>query len=151
MLGLANNEKRKKGTHVELWMGISTDEEGRMKPNRINWLENKYPLIEKGLSRKDCIAWFKKHYDKTPPRSACTFCPYKTNKEWKDLKDNYPEEWKDVVEFDKAIRQGTKGADEVFIHRYRIPISDVKLIVQGDLDFDEVLEKAQSCEGMCGL
>ena len=38
-------KKEKKGTHVELWMGISTDEEGRMKPNQINWIENKDPLV----------------------------------------------------------------------------------------------------------
>tara|TARA_R110000787_G_scaffold97723_1_gene201411 strand:+ start:100 stop:909 length:810 start_codon:yes stop_codon:yes gene_type:complete len=151
MLGLAKGEKRKKGTHVELWMGISTDEEGRMKPNQINWIENKYPLVEKNMSRQNCLEWFKKNYNKTPPRSACTFCPYKTNKEWKELRDNYPEDWEKVVELDKAIRVGTKNSDNVYLHRTCVPIDQVKLTVQGDLDFDEVLAKAQSCEGMCGL
>lgn len=56
----SKRRKRKKGTHVELWMGISTDEEGRMKPNQINWIENKYPLVEKNMSRQSCIEWFKK-------------------------------------------------------------------------------------------
>ena len=156
MLGLAKGEKRKKGTHVELWMGISTDEQGRMKENQIKWIENKYPLIEKNMSRQSCINWFKKHYNKTPPRSACTFCPYKSNKEWQNLRDNYPKEWQDVVEFDNAIRVGTKNDDQVFLHKSCVPIAEADLRTgaekgQPNLDLFEDEDMDQECEGMCGL
>ena len=44
-------------TAVELWLGISTDEAIRMKPSRDRWIQNRYPLIEAGMSRRDCMDW----------------------------------------------------------------------------------------------
>ena len=70
LLGLQLNEKRKKGTKVEMLMGISMDEVYRVKVNRLKYINNVYPLIELGMNRKDCLDWFKKHKYPTPPRSA---------------------------------------------------------------------------------
>ena len=50
-------------TTVELWLGISTDEAIRMKPSRDRWIHNRYPLIEVGTSRKDCLEWWQARYD----------------------------------------------------------------------------------------
>jgi hypothetical protein len=47
LLGLEKNEKRKKGTKVDLLMGISQDEISRMKRNPIKYINNVYPLVEK--------------------------------------------------------------------------------------------------------
>ena len=46
MLGLKWGEKRKKGTRVEMIMGISIDEIFRMKTNQIKYITNVYPLID---------------------------------------------------------------------------------------------------------
>ena len=54
MLGLKWGEKRKKGTRVEMIMGISIDEIFRMKTNQIKYITNVYPLIDAKLSREDC-------------------------------------------------------------------------------------------------
>ena len=41
------------------------------------------------MKRYDCQNWFAKHYpEKYLPRSACTFCPYKNNNEWRHLQIN---------------------------------------------------------------
>ena len=86
-------------------MGISFDEIIRMKDNRLKYMKNNYPLIDKKLRRADCIEWMKKNNYPTPPRSACTFCPYHTNT-WRRIKEN-KKEWDEVVALDKAIRGGT--------------------------------------------
>jgi len=46
LLGLEKGEKRKKGTSVEMLMGISMDEIYRVKPNRVKYITNVYPLID---------------------------------------------------------------------------------------------------------
>src|ERR1039457_3883021 len=43
--------------YVEMWLGISLDEWQRMKPSGLQWIENRWPLIEAKLTREDCKAW----------------------------------------------------------------------------------------------
>ena len=58
------------------YLGISTNEQRRAKPSRDAWLTNRYPLIEHGLSRTDCIQWLDREYPGHPVRrSACYFLP----------------------------------------------------------------------------
>lgn len=158
MLGLEKNEKRKKGTKVELLMGISRDEVTRMKTNPLKYLHNQYPLVDMELRRGDCLDWMKKHGYPQPPRSACTFCPFHSTKEWREIKKN-KEEWAEVVAMDRAIRSQErfkdknsgeeKLKDEIFLHRKCIPIDEI--------DFDEKDKQGDllygienECEGMCG-
>ena len=157
LLGLAKGEKRKKGTEVELLMGISKDEVQRMKTNPLKYLHNQYPLVDMGLRRSDCLDWMKQHNYPEPPRSACTFCPFHSKKEWREIKKN-PKEWDEVVAMDKAIRSQERfkknnlgsGSlkDEIYLHPKCIPIDEI--------DFDEEENADQldlfinECEGMCG-
>ena len=55
LLGLTKGQRVPTGTAVELWLGISTDEAIRMKPSRDRWIQNRYPIIEAGMSRKQCM------------------------------------------------------------------------------------------------
>ena len=55
LLGLTKGQRVPSATAVELWLGISTDEAIRMKPSRDRWIQNRYPLIEAGMSRRDCM------------------------------------------------------------------------------------------------
>jgi len=160
LLGLKKGEKRKAGTQVELLMGISKDEIVRMRKNQLNYINNVYPLVDKNMTRKDCIEWMEDNFYPTPPRSACTFCPYHSNKEWLDIKNGDPEEWKEVVAMDRAIRnqerfkeknKDQEVIDEIFLHRSCKPIDEV--------DFEKEKNKKQldfefgilnECEGMCG-
>jgi 3'-phosphoadenosine 5'-phosphosulfate sulfotransferase (PAPS reductase)/FAD synthetase len=155
LLGLQKGEKRKQGTNVQLLMGISFDEIIRMKTNQIKWIENVYPLIDKKIRRKDCQDWFAKHYDKNLPRSACIYCPYKTNTEWKALKNNFPNEWKQAVEFDKKIRTGTKTDDKVYVHKDCVPLNEADLRTNAEKGqpelFHEDFGQLDNCEGMCGV
>jgi len=147
LLGLEKGEKRKKGTVVQMLMGISMDEIYRVKPNRVKYINNNYPLIDLKMSRKDCMEWMEKNKYPKPPRSACTFCPFHSNEEWRHVKEN-KEEWAQVVEFDKLIRTGTKTDDEVFLHKDCLPIDQVNLEDKKDNQIDLFNNE---CEGMCGI
>ena len=147
LLGLEKNEKRKKGTAVQMLMGISLDEIYRVKPNRVKYIINSYPLIDLKMSRKDCMEWMEKNKYPKPPRSACTFCPFHNNEEWRHVKEN-KEEWAQVIEFDKLIRTGTKTDDEVFLHKDCLPIDQVNFDDKKD---DQLDMFNNECEGMCGV
>ncbi len=71
LLGLGFRQPIDKGMFVELWIGISRDEIIRMKPSRQRWVDHRWPLIDLGMTRQDCIAWFaEKYLNRTLPRSG---------------------------------------------------------------------------------
>ena len=124
LLGLKKRQRVKKDMSVELLMGISYDELFRMKPNRIPYIQNVFPLIDMKMNREDCKNWMKDNGYPNPPRSACTFCPFHSNEEWRDIKNN-EEEWQQVVAFDKTIRKGTNDEYLNFLHNSAEPIDQV--------------------------
>ncbi|MAL09353.1 MAG: hypothetical protein CMF74_06790 [Maricaulis sp.] len=141
----------KKKWHAEVLIGISSDEMQRVKENKLPYASNVYPLIEKDISRAQCLEWMKKNNYPEPPRSACTFCPYHSNKEWLDLKKN-KDEWDEIVKIDELIRYAdmqkeNKITGQLFLHQSCTPISQAKLVnKKNDLQFSFDDE----CEGMCG-
>ena len=159
-MGYKKGQRVKKGTVVEMIMGISRDETYRVKEARKPWIKNVYPLVDRNITRAMCKKWFEDHEMPKPPRSACTFCPYKTWKEWKYLKDNSPEEFQHVIEFEKKINGGFKGMREgytVFVTKEGKPLSEIdideKAKDNGQMSmFDELGGvTVNDCEGMCGV
>jgi hypothetical protein len=131
---------------VEMWLGISKDEASRMKPSRVGYIENRWPLIELGLSRRDCLAWMEARGYPKPPRSACVGCPFRTDADWRLLT---PAEFASAVEVDKVIRSQPGERGQQFAHQRRIPLDQVDLSTaeeRGQLNLFE-----NECEGMCGL
>lgn len=139
--------KRPKGG-TEMWIGISTDEAIRMKPSRVQYIVNRWPLIELRMNRNDCKKWLERNgWD--APKSSCIGCPFHSNFHWRELKQKYPNEWADAVEVDKLIRNQPKTKAQQYMHRSLKPLDEVDLrsdaeIGQGDLFGNE-------CEGMCGV
>ena len=133
LLGLKKRQRVKKDMSVELLMGISIDEIIRMKSNRMPYIKNVFPLIDMKISRQDCKNWIKKHYNIEAPRSACTYCPFHNDQEWREMKENNPEEFKEVVEFDKKIRLNSRDKDvQVFVHQSCQPIDQVNFSKKKD-------------------
>ncbi|MDI6809951.1 MAG: hypothetical protein QME66_13445 [Candidatus Eisenbacteria bacterium] len=135
-----------KGEPCELWLGISLDEVVRMKENRDKWIVNRWPLVEKRMTRGSCIEYLKAHGLPVPPKSACIGCPYHDDGAWLDMKKNRQKEFEDVCDFDDKIRRTQPGVKSpVFLHRSLAPLRDADLGQnQGDLF-------AEECEGHCGL
>jgi hypothetical protein len=109
------------------WIGISTDEEKRMKPSRIPSVTNAWPLIAHGMSREDCFAWMHERGMPTPPRSSCVFCPYHSDAEWIRLRDQEPAAFAAAVEYENKLRASVAAAKsikavDVFLHASRKPL-----------------------------
>ena len=141
-----------KDVQVEMWLGISADESIRVKPSRDEWIDNRYPLIEKSLTRADIYKWFSdRHPDRHLPRSACVGCPYHDDMEWKWLKENEPESFKDAVSVDWSLRNvpAARGSlrGEAYLHKSRRPLGDVDF--SQTRDYDDYM--ATECEGLCGV
>lgn len=128
----------------EMWVGISTDEMIRMKDARVQYIKNRFPLIEWGMSRNDCLRWLECQGYPTPPRSACLGCPFKRDSEWRETRKNAVE-WQETIEIDRQIR--ANGKDQ-YMHRSCKPLDQVDLTTledHGQMNF------LSECEGMCGV
>ena len=71
-----------------------------MKTYRDRWMTNRYPLIEAGMSRRDCLDWWEARHDMPLERSACGACPFQSRQRW------WPEMFAEPVEIDARLRDG---------------------------------------------
>lgn len=129
-----------------MFLGISLDEIQRMKTSRLYNIEYQYPLIDSRITRSDCVKILEEQSFFNVKKSSCVFCPYHSNKQWREIKNNYPEEWEKVVKVDEAIRdKSQKGMrDKLYLHRSLKPINEAYLQEdQGELFMCE--------EGHCGI
>lgn len=150
LLGLEKGERAEKETLVVQYLGISTDEAGRMKPSFQHYIKHRWPLIEKNMSRTDCLKWMAEHGYPKPSKSACTFCPYHDDALWRDMKANDPESWNGAVKIDGMIRGGVRGTTQkLYLHRSMKPLAEVDLRTAEDAGQSRLFE--DECEGMCGV
>lgn len=137
---------------VEVWIGISLDEAMRAKPARKRWQVNRHPLLDYRITRTHCLAWMEDHGYPRPPKSACTFCPYRDDAGWRDMKDNDPESFAQAVEVDELVRHSghmSKRRNELFVHRSLKPLAEVDLSTAEDRGQLNLFNN--ECEGMCGV
>lgn len=134
-----------------VWIGISTDEAHRMKPSQNPAVEHKWPLIEMGISRAECLKWMEDAGWPKPPRSACVYCPYHSDKEWLRLKTEEPTEFYAAVEFEKRLQTAYAAATALrstpWLHASRIPLSEVVFKPK----VEEPSLFGNECEGICGV
>lgn len=136
------------------WIGISLDEARRMRYSQNVRITHRWPLVEKEMSRHDCLRWMESAGFPEPPRSACDCCPYHTDSEWRRLRDKEPDAFTAAVAFDHAYRAARARCERAggipFLHDSLIPLDEV--------DFSTDIERGQGvlgftteCEGMCGV
>ena len=149
LCGIKRGEKNVKITQ---WIGISYDEIQRMKPSRDAWTQHRWPLIEREMRRHDCIAWLKRNGFPEPPRSACVYCPFHSNTEWRKLKDDEPEAFTEAVRVEKELqRTKAEAADRSvpWLHRSCVPLEDIDLSTEADAGQLDMF--GNECEGLCGV
>jgi hypothetical protein len=147
LLGKGRRARIRPGS-VEVMIGISRDEAHRMRPSRQAYMINRYPLVERGMRRYDCLLWLKRHGYPEPPKSACIGCPFTDNARWRERRE-IPDEWADAVQADRELREGDargmRGLE--FMHRSRLPLEQVDLSV----DDSQLDLFGNECEGLCGV
>ena len=152
MLGLRPRQRVPAGTTVELWLGISTDEAIRMKDSRDRWITNRYPLIEAGMSRRDCADWWEARYDRPLERSACVACPFQSRQRWVETKRRWPELFAEAVEIDARMRGGLVLQKTPYLHRTRKPLAEAVALDEVEMGAGEQADGfGNECEGHCGV
>lgn len=133
--------RRQEAKEVTLWIGISFDEVSRMRTSGLNWLTHTWPLIDRRMTRYDCLNWLSRNGYEEPPKSSCLYCPYKSDKQWKALKDRGGSEWDFVVSIDRKLNE--RGE---YLHQGCKPIDQIEFYEDRQLNMFE-----NECEGMCGV
>ena len=72
-------------------IGFGVDEMGRAKISVAKGFENRYPLIEQGVTRRKCKDIIKSHGLPVPIKSACFICFNQKPHEWKKLRRVHPD------------------------------------------------------------
>jgi hypothetical protein len=146
---------------VTQYMGLSYDEPKRVirvkqrfmaKPS--NW-KVEFPLWDLEMTRADCAAYLKQHVPHEVPRSACVFCPFKSDAEWRRLRDTDAKGWDRAVHIDKVCRTGTGLESHRFLHKACVPLEQVDLRPADEKSgqtnmFSHLRGFQDECEGYCG-
>lgn len=152
-------KRGQKNVTVTQWIGISWDEIQRIKPSRVAWSQHRWPLVELRMGRRDCLKWMESHGYPKPPRSACVYCPFHSDNEWRRLRDNEPAEFARAIQFEKDLQDVKSKTERMrgipFLHPSCVPLDQVDLstdIERGQLSLwlDEQ-SFGNECEGMCGV
>lgn len=146
---------------TEVWLGITVEEKERAKFAPFGWLSYVYPFLNIRTTKADferkyyttffrrteCTQWLEENGFPIPPKSACTFCPFQSDRRWLEFKTQSPKEWKKLVALDEAIRNSTsKGINQpVYLHRSAKPLKDAEL-QEDQLDLFQC-----ECSGSCGI
>jgi len=132
------------GRYVEQWIGFSYDEITRVNDKAANlYTKQRYPLIDLKMDRQACRAWLEARGWGHTVKSACIGCPYSGNKQWRDMRDNRPDEWADAVEFDRLIRKGGARGEpmrgQAFLHSSLLPLDQapIDIVLPRDLRDDQ--------------
>lgn len=151
---LAGLKPRQRSSEVliESVLGISYDETQRMRDGYFPWIRNVYPLVDAKLTRQDCLRWNDRHGFPRPPRSACLGCPFHTDAEWLNIRENDPDGWADAVDFDEQVRDGAPGypleyQGQNYLHSSLKPLATASLRPEDDGQIGFEFE----CEGLCGI
>lgn len=167
LLGYLHPTPVPRGVYAEQYIGISRDEFDRAKDSGLKYLKSLHPLLylsgaadgEEGWTRTDCRRYLRVNGWGSTPRSACIGCPFRTNREWREMRDQRPQEWADAVAFDHSLRAVTRtdGIQE-FLHAARVPLDqapidwvtrDEKKKRQISL-FDHIADEDAERSGGCG-
>lgn len=160
ILGLEPRARMPVGVAVHQYLGLSYDELGRIARVRAvfadkqKWSVPHFPLFEMEMTRRKCLEWLKTRVPHQVPRSACVFCPFKSNAEWRRTRDQDPVGWARSIEIDHMLRDSgsrvNKGLrNELYLHRSCLPLDEAPIDDAVSLGLQP--EFAMECEGMCGL
>ena len=151
------------GKPVDVWLGITVDESRRAKASTAAYRRHVFPflgwlgdeLLPRMWTRNDCLNWLAEQFPgRLFPRSACTFCPYRSNAEWRRMREEQPRAWGDAVAFDAAVRSGDhkRVRGQLYVHRQMVPLASADLRDDDDrTGQSHLFGMSRECEGMCGV
>ena len=160
ILGLKPGQAAPRDNGITQLLGLSYDETARVIRVKARFQSNpwgvEFPLWTMEMTRGGCKTWLKKHYpERTIPRSACVYCPYHSNAEWRAIKES-KEDWVEAVRIDEGIRNhdwsvSQERKQKLYLHRSCIPLAQVDLREEDEKTGQRQFGFLNECEGMCGV
>jgi hypothetical protein len=128
------------------WLGFALDERKRWK-DLYGKTEGKWtidcPLVNLMLNTAACLQIIEDYGLPVPITSSCWMCPHKRNEQWRNLRNNYPEQWEKACTLDEEIRKDDEMGG-VWLHHSRVPLREA------NIDTDESQNTIRQCSlGMC--
>lgn len=138
-----------------VWIGISWDEMQRMRDSQRKGVQHRWPLIERRLTRQKCVEWMEANGYPKPPRSACVYCPYHSDREWRRLRDEDAASWQAAIEYEQRLQAAAASVPRLdgvpYLHPSRVPLAQVNL-TDPDANQGQLWNTMQNeCAGMCGV
>jgi hypothetical protein len=161
ILGLEPGRPVPGDVQVFQYFGLSFDEPSRIVKTQAiargkGWFDARFPLFDLEMTRGDCLAYLREAAPaRHVPRSACVFCPYHNDEEWRRLRDTDPEGWARACEIDDAIRSPDAAcANDLrgvqYLHRSCRPLREAPIDTPETRGEQNTLFDLE-CEGMCGV
>jgi 3'-phosphoadenosine 5'-phosphosulfate sulfotransferase (PAPS reductase)/FAD synthetase len=129
-------------------LGFSLDDVHRMKESDNPKYPNRFPLIDKKITRQELITkWFPKWNVPVPPKSGCFMCPFQRKTEWLSLRDNHPEQFQFSIQLENHAQiELEKQGQAFFPLNGNFSLTKFENHSQSLLDF---LDDDPPCESSC--
>ena len=104
-----------------------------MKDSRVSYVTNISPLVDRRLTRADCVAIIEDAGLPVPPRSSCFFCPFNSADRWLWLHDNHPDLYARAVALEERSRHfpSQRLTDQAFRKRADISLRTLGRVFDG--------------------
>ena len=88
----------------ELMIGYDFSERKRRHLKDRKGITHIFPLIDKKITREQCIKIIKEHDLAVPVKSSCYLCPFQSKNQWKQLRDIHPDLFKKAMALEENAR-----------------------------------------------
>lgn len=114
------------------WIGISADGVRRVRGQHRPWLRVHYPLIfDVRMRRTDCVDLIRARGWEGPiPNSACWMCANASDREWVDMKRDWPEDFAAACSLETQVRTTDP---HFWLHPSCRPLSEVDFSDQNSM------------------
>lgn len=125
--GISKKNSRLGNGIVEKWIGFTLDEAHRIKPPQRKYIRFRYPLIDLEMKKEDTLAYYYENDLPIPPRSVCNACFANGLDTLEEMYKNRPEDWKQAVRVDKAVRnlESIGVHDDVYVSHTGRPLEQL--------------------------
>jgi len=133
-------------------LAMTWGETHRVRDPRVKRNKNRWPLIEKRLTRQDCVEIIKLAGLTVPPWSACVGCPFQSHGRWQQIASRWPADWDRAVEMDEFLRERAErdGKDPIWLHWSKKPLKGLYSKDQMAFPMDEAGDVVEACsDGNC--
>ena len=111
-------------TPAFVMLGIDYGEQHRARLGSKGF-ENRYPLIEREITRKRCVQIIKEHGLSVPIKSGCYFCPFQRVDQLRKLRKNHPELFCKLVNLEQSANDRRIGKNLLPHYPWRKPVKEI--------------------------